>query len=249
MRMYFARGRSLLRTATLLALNAVLFGPAQADIYRCTDADGGVVFAQTPCEEAAPVQVAEPAQDSPLPDCNYANKFAAETARLMRAGVRSDELFNRYGGIDSLSRSSIGIINYVYSFRTNDNVTVERIVGLAQAKCQAQAFGDVSCPRLPPAFTDNMGGCEAGAEPPPVAVPVEPAAAAPPPTGATPEAEYARQQAARALREQAIEDCKKAYREEIDAIDADMRRGYSSEEGERYRERLRSLTERLRQCE
>ena len=44
-------------------------------------------------------------------------------------------------------------------------------------------------------------------------------------------------------------ECKQAYRDQIDAIDAEMRHGYSSEQGERYRERLRSLTERMRECE
>jgi len=46
-----------------------------------------------------------------------------------------------------------------------------------------------------------------------------------------------------------VTECKQAYRDQIDAIDAEMRRGYSAEEGERYRERLLSLTERMRQCE
>ncbi len=45
-----------------------------------------------------------------------------------------------------------------------------------------------------------------------------------------------------------IAQCKKKYRDAIDAIDAEMRRDYSSEQGEAYRQRLRVLTEKLRDC-
>ena len=47
---------------------------------------------------------------------------------------------------------------------------------------------------------------------------------------------------------EAVERCKKKYRDQIDAIDAQMRSGYTSEQGEAFRKRLRGLTEKLRAC-
>jgi hypothetical protein len=44
------------------------------------------------------------------------------------------------------------------------------------------------------------------------------------------------------------EACKDRYRDQIDAIDAQMRNGYDSEQGEVYRERLRRLTSSMREC-
>ncbi len=45
-----------------------------------------------------------------------------------------------------------------------------------------------------------------------------------------------------------IQTCKKHYRDSIDEIDAEMRSGYSSEQGEVFRQRLRQLTKKLRAC-
>jgi hypothetical protein len=46
----------------------------------------------------------------------------------------------------------------------------------------------------------------------------------------------------------AVVACKKPYRDAIDEIDAEMRRDYTPEQGEVYKERLRLLTERMRDC-
>jgi len=42
--------------------------------------------------------------------------------------------------------------------------------------------------------------------------------------------------------------CKKRYRDAIDAIDAEIRREYSPEKAEQYKQRLLGLTRKLRQC-
>ena len=177
-----------------------------------------------------------PKTDAVAPSCLYANKFAVSTARLMRAGQSSDEVFNRYGGLDSLSKSSIGVINYVYSFRTNDDVSVERIAALTQAKCRARSLGDVSCELMPLSFTEPMGGCDGEGE---VAID-EPVAQAPGP------APSFNRKTENTVSTEGVEQCKKRYRDQIDAIDAQMRSGYTSAQGEAYRERLRTLTEQLR---
>jgi hypothetical protein len=46
-----------------------------------------------------------------------------------------------------------------------------------------------------------------------------------------------------------VADCKKRYRDQIDEIDAEMRRSFSPEQGDAYKERLLALTSQLRACE
>jgi hypothetical protein len=175
---------------------------------------------------------------------------------MMRRGLGSDEVFDYYGGLDSLSKGSVGVINYVYSLRTNTGVSLERIAGLAQAKCEARSFGDASCEALPISFTETFGGCNAEDEdnPPKQAAQVadprrtqaELSAAAPQTISTNTSVTHRPQASARD--EELTEQCKKKYRDEIDAIDAEMRRGYSSAQGEQYREQLRGLTQKLRAC-
>ena len=168
----------------------------------------------------------------------------------MQSGITSAELFQAFGGVDSLSRGAIGIVNYVYSFRTTEQVSAERIAGLTEIKCQARALGDVSCETLPRQFTKRFGGCEAADDSSPLQ-----AANIAQAIGTSDESATQTQAATSTGRPvspapdtQAVEQCKKRYRDQIDAIDAEMRRGYSSEQGEAYRERLRGLTQKLRAC-
>lgn len=44
------------------------------------------------------------------------------------------------------------------------------------------------------------------------------------------------------------ENCQKKYRDAIDEIDAEMRREYTPEKSEQYKESLLALTARLREC-
>lgn len=44
------------------------------------------------------------------------------------------------------------------------------------------------------------------------------------------------------------ETCQKKYRDAIDEIDAEMRREYTAEKSDEYKERLLTLTAKLRQC-
>jgi len=226
------------KTALLLLLTVIFFSVgAHADIYKCKDPDGNVMYSQIPCKDQAPESVGSTESKSAnVMDCSLASRFAITAARHMRAGSRSDEVFNRYGGLDSLSKGTIGVINYVYSFRTNANVSEDRIGGLAQAKCRARSFGDVSCEALPPSFIEGLGGCDAEDW-------EEPSAEAAPPAVSRrlPRVDESRS-------DELIRQCKKRYRDQIDAIDAEMRRGYSSAQGEAYRARLRVLTQQLRQC-
>ena len=47
---------------------------------------------------------------------------------------------------------------------------------------------------------------------------------------------------------EALAQCKKKYRDAIDAIDTEMRLSYTPEQAEYYKQQLRALTEQLRAC-
>ncbi|MDH3552842.1 MAG: DUF4124 domain-containing protein [Gammaproteobacteria bacterium] len=241
-----------MRTIIAVALVVVCASPAdvRAEIYKCTDADGSLIFAQTPCSTEKPVTINSPGTGNSAIDCTYANKFAIATARTMQSGTASDQVFNSYGGLGALSNGSIGVINYVYSFRTNDNVTVERIGGLAQAKCKAKGFGDVSCEALPLSFTERLGGCDTEEkDETQMELPMAEPARSPGQTAAVATSTNGLSRAVTTTSDKELtEQCKDRYRDQIDAIDAQMRSGYTSQQGEAYRERLRALTEQMRAC-
>ena len=48
--------------------------------------------------------------------------------------------------------------------------------------------------------------------------------------------------------DETLQDCKTRYRDQIDEIDAEMRKGFSQEEGGTFKERLLALTRQLRAC-
>jgi hypothetical protein len=215
---------------------------ARADVFKCTAEDGSLTFQQTPCPEQKVEKVQTDGPATEPQDCGQAQQFAGLAARLMRSGLRSDEVFDRYGGLDSLSKSSIGVVSYVYTFRTNDDVSIDRIASLTQAKCQARSLGDVSCETLPIAFAETLASCNPDLEEDRVASSLVAGETTVSPSGPI------RTTANTARSSEAVAQCKKKNRDAIDAIDAEMRRGYSSEQGEAYRQRLRVLTEQLRSC-
>ncbi len=240
-----------MRTALTVLLLVLAVSPADvpAQVFKCKEADGTLTFSQTPCSSdtepeiaAAPDEVAEE-----LPDCSHARDFAFETARSMHGGISSAEVFQAYGGVDALSKGAIGIVNYVYSFRMNEQVSAERIAGLTATRCQAQVFDDVSCETLPRQFTKRAGGCDVESESssPQTALAAEENEM---PVGSPATERVAGAEQNSTADEAVVAQCKKRYRDQIDAIDAEMRRGYSSEQGEAYREQLRGLTRKLRAC-
>ncbi len=224
---------------TLLLLACI---DARADVFKCTAADGSLTYQQTPCPEQKVEKVQTSASTTAAQSCSQVQSFAVMAARQMRSGARSDEVFDRYGGLDSLSKGSIGVINYVYTFRTNDDVSIDRIAALTQAKCQARSLGEVSCETLPVSFTQSLVSCNPELEEDRAIVREEPLNPAP----AVPRQNRAAASTARSA--EMVAQCKKNFRDAIDARDAEMRHGYSSEQGEAYRQRFRVLTEQLRAC-
>ncbi len=243
-----------MRTAITALLLMLAVSPSElpAQVFKCKAEDGTLTYSQTPCSEnpkpeVAAAPAAEP--DEQL-DCSHAHTFAFETARSMQSGVTSAEIFQAYGGVDALSKGAIGIVNYVFSFRSTDQVSAERVAALTEVRCQARVLGDVRCETLPRQFTKRFGGCDAGKEDDAVqaAYSVQNGGLMENAVATNPAAAGSSRTSAAAVDKEAVEQCKKRYRDQIDAIDAEMRRGYTSERGEIYRERLRGLTEKLRAC-
>ncbi len=213
---------------------------AQAEIYKCIADDGGITYSQVPCpqQKTTTVRKAVPKTEAVV-DCRWALAFASDVTRRMRSGLASEALFDSYGGIDSVSSGTINIINYVYRFRGNESVPEQRIFSLADSMCKAGSLGDVRCEALP--YGQDPGKpCEDEDPDGVLDVSMAPAQALPVAAPAT------NQQQARI--DESNDQCKQVIRDQIDAIDAQMRKGYDSAQGERYRENLRVLTTRLRDC-
>ncbi len=239
-------GAQVNKAYVVVALCAlVASGDVDADVHKCSDADGNVMYSQTPCEaqSSANVNMAGFSSQSTALDCSYANRFALSTARRMRVGTGRTELFNLYGGLDELSKGALGVINYVYSFLTSSDESVEQIATLTEAKCQAQSLGIVNCKALPSTYTETIGGC---------AVPDEKRTTAAqqerPAVQTAPTSNVVRTQTKPRQTNEFTEQCQKWYRDSIEQIDAQMQRDFSPEEGEFYRKELRELTQRLREC-
>lgn len=251
-----------------LLLLLIACWPAQAQVFKCVAANGDLTYSQTPCRDKdseVTVQDVATSGNNDGADCEYAHRFALTTAMGMKRGVDSSDVFDRYGGLDALSRGSVSLISYVYQFRTNDDVTAERVAALSLAKCKANSFGDVGCEQLPRRYTNQLGGCEIPDE---IADTMmnemvmrngwnesrtETGTAAPTPsrTRISPEARSrasAERREAREREELRRAECEQRIQRTLDAINAEMRSGYSASRGITLRERRRDLEQQLREC-
>lgn len=244
------------RAYSLCLVPLLLASGAQAEIYKCTADDGGITYSQIPCPQEKTETVRTVTSRSSAPaDCRWASQFATEVARRMRTGRDSASLFDLYGGVDSVSNGTVNIINYVYRFRSDDSIGVERISSLAGNMCKAGSLGDVSCEALPYGQDPTGKRCNPDDEDGESAVTTVATVDNSDLLGNASTAQEASNNSRRVVSNAAppedrsqIEACKKRYRDQIDAIDARMRNGYDSSQGERYREELRELTTRLREC-
>ncbi|NND54961.1 MAG: DUF4124 domain-containing protein [Gammaproteobacteria bacterium] len=148
--------RSLFLAALLAAATA------DAAVYRCTGADGATTYSQTPCSAAAERVVVDkaPGSTGTSADCRVAEPFSRAVAKMMKQRLSKDETIAEFGGPGALKSGAGRLVNYVYLYGASPNMTQERIVTLTMAQCGSGAFGDVSCPALPNAYTEAGGGCE-----------------------------------------------------------------------------------------
>ena len=231
----------------LIPFALLLATGAEAEIYKCVADDGSVTYSQIPCPKqktttvsAAVATEANKADD--VVDCRWAVKFANDVGRRMRSGLPSEAVFNLYGGIDSVSPGTINIINYVFRFRGNEAMPLERITSLAGSMCKAGSLGDVRCESLPYGQDPTGNRCDPDAQDELAEAQDAVVSDAPRPADSNSNLQTT------ANNDAYRERCKKDYRDQIDAIDAQMRSGYDSAQGEVYCERLRVLTTSLRAC-
>jgi Domain of unknown function (DUF4124) len=237
-------------------LVALLFASgAQAEIYKCVADDGSIAYSQVPCPSKESTKVHVPVKKiDDVVDCRWASRFANDVVVRMRRGLASDAVFDSYGGLDSVSSGTVNIINYVFRFRGDEKVPAERISSLAASMCKAGSLGDVRCEVLPYGQETSTNRCNPDADPEggkcksAACSPIVAAQAQRQQPSNSAELEQKNDRDTQARDDAAEAQCKKNYRDQIDAIDAQMRQGYDSAQGERYRERLRTLTTRLRDC-
>ena len=252
-----------------LVIKSLLFvlpfcSDAFAATYKCIDENGGVTYSQTPCKQNQKTDKLLNSSKKPveMEDCKYAGAFSQLAFRHMRSGLSTQQLFDRYGGVSSISQGTLGVINYVYSFKYSTAMQPGRVAQLTIARCNAQAFGKVSCDDFPKEFQEMIFSCNDEEREEALrlqklfdqsvgrnrqfnnSTTID--------TYGSEDTESRNQEWMKAQekkrreREQArIIKCKKRYESQIQQIDDRLSQGYTASLGETLRDRRRSLVKKL----
>ena len=237
---------------------------AAAATYKCIDANGDVTYSQSPCKQNQKTDKLLSSGKKPveMEDCKYAGAFSQMAFRYMRAGASTQQLFDRYGGVNSISRSTLGIINYVYSFKYSETMQPDRLARLTIAKCNAQAFGKVACEDFPREFQEMIFSCDEEERQEALRLQklfdqramqrgqfnnsANIGAYGSDNADSRNQERLQAEENKRKEREQArIIKCKNRYESKIKRIDDRLSQGYTPSEGESLRDRRRSLIKKL----
>lgn len=146
-----------------MAIGALLLTstPVEAKIYKCVGAGGAVTYSQSKCaSEEETSKVLEGPSARERFDCRITRAFSKHVAEEMKAGVSSDDLFSRFGGIDTMAPTSVSVLSYVYGHKGGSDTSINRIVALSGARCESGAYSqDTDCQHFPSSFIDSAGGC------------------------------------------------------------------------------------------
>lgn len=260
--------KRLIRSAAVHCLLGMLFympATVQAGIYKCIDANGATTYSQTACpvqEQTANVITTYTSSVAPQ-DCRIAWNFTQQTTKQMKRGMSSGSMFDQYGGIDSISGTTIAIINYIYTYKQDPQVSIDRITSLTTARCKAGSFGKMSCDRFPHSFIADLGGCEEASIPGGQRFHNEGGYAANI-AGQQPSEQYLSQHALAAANTEAASDaaadqpaaisadqasmCKHRIASQLDNIAGQMRQRLSAQQQSSLRDRQRSLRKQLSNC-
>jgi len=157
---------NVIAVSVLSVAAALLCFPATgaAEIYKCKAADGSISYNQNPCAANETTSKILKGARNPYQDrydCRVAKSFATHVAASMKAGNSSDDLFNEYGGIDTMPSTSVSIVSYVFGHKANTETPISRIVSLSTARCQAGAYSEsLDCSNFPVEFIQKIGGCD-----------------------------------------------------------------------------------------
>ena len=135
---------------------------SQAATYKCTAENGDITYSQTPCKQNQTTNtiLTSPLKSETMEDCKYAGAFSKMIFRRMRSGYRTQHLYDSFGGLHAISESTLGIINYVYSFKHASATRSDRVAFLTVTKCNAKTFGEVRCEDFPEQFQDTIYSCD-----------------------------------------------------------------------------------------
>lgn len=125
-----------------------------ADIFRCTDDDGHVIFTQKPCHAS---QQSEKLHLGKLDENSKPTaKVCAQVeklANLLFPHINdTDSILDIYGDLGGRKYLSAGIsavVNYVFNFRFNPKARQVNVVALTHAKCLDGGFGRLTQKDLP----------------------------------------------------------------------------------------------------
>lgn len=153
--------KSTFLIVSLLLILSIISG-AVAATYKCIDENGDVGYSQLPCKQNQKTDkmLKSGKKYVETEDCKYAGAFSKMVFSYMRSGLSAQELFDRYGGVNSISQGTLGVINYVYSFKFSTDVQRSRVAQLTIARCNAQAFGKVLCEDFPKEFQKIIFSCD-----------------------------------------------------------------------------------------
>ncbi len=226
---------------------ALLFSAPAAAIYKCVDAEGNVGFSEVPCaaeEQSSTVNVGSSGPKMEERVCELVTLYAEDVFKRMRKHGDSTRELDRYGGVYGAGSAIVGVVNYVYGFRLDENASARRVAGLARSKCENGGFGRIRFEELPRddyyVFDEYQqawvrkgegGGYRDRGARPQSPMPSPPRAL---PTPSAPDdAAYRRRQC-------------EHYQAEIDKLDDRMRGGYSAEQGEIMRDQRRAMRGQMR---
>lgn len=257
---------SIVALVTVYSMLLVLSFSAHvmAATYKCIDENGDVTYSQQPCRKNQKTDKLLKNGNKPveMEDCKFAGAFSQVIFGHMRSGLSTRQLFDRYGGASSISRSTLGVINYVYSFKHSETMQPDRLAQLTVARCNAQAFGTVSCEDFPQEFQQMIFSCddEQRKEAMRLQQLFDQGAGRPYPIdnsgnaggyglqddeASNQDRDKARERDNKKKEQARIAKCRQNYQAEIESIDNRMSRGYTPSLGDELRERRRSLVKKL----
>lgn len=145
------------------AVGALLLTPTPVDakIYKCVSPSGSVSYSQSPCSTEAKVsKVLQGKSVKERFDCRVTRAFSTHVAEEMKAGVTLDDLLSHYGGVDAMSDTAVSVLNYVYDQKDDANKSVNGIAAQSGARCETGTYSQaIDCEHYPASFIDGSGGC------------------------------------------------------------------------------------------
>lgn len=142
-----------IRVTTLCLLFASSLN-AYAEIFRCTDDNGHVVFTQDPC---GPAQQSEKVnldklEKNPKPSAKVCKQIE-NLAKIVFPHINDTDsildIYSNLGGRKYLSAGATAAVNYVFNFRYNPKARQSNVVELTHDKCLDGGFGLIREKDLP----------------------------------------------------------------------------------------------------